>query len=145
MSFWNLVLFKGDNTYNTLQYYFQRWRKNREKVSHNIHGVCWTIFLDTISKGKSSTKIKNRRCFIYSSKPYIWGSRLFKESDGYEEVIISKVVKWINTSNPSEVPTEFELNKTPVSNLKIRMKNGDIAVIEPAYNCIFENQKRHAQ
>ena len=70
------------------------------------------------------------------------GSRLFKESDGYEEVIINKVVKWINTSNPSEGPTELEFNNSPISKLKIRMKNGDIAVIEPAYNCIFENQKK---
>jgi hypothetical protein len=70
------------------------------------------------------------------------GSRFFKENDGYEEVIISKVVKWITTSNPTEGPTEIELNKTPISNLKIRMKNGDIAVIEPAYNCISENKKK---
>ena len=70
------------------------------------------------------------------------GSRLFKESDGYEEVIISKVVKWITTSNPTEGPTELELNKTPISKLKIRMKDGDIAVIEPAYNCISENKKK---
>ena len=68
-------------------------------------------------------------------------TRLFKESDGYEEVIISKVVNWINTSSPSEGAIELDLNKTPVvSIMKIKMKNGDVAVIEPAYNCVSENQ-----
>lgn len=66
-------------------------------------------------------------------------TRLFKENDGYEEVIISKVVNWINTASPSE--GVIELNKTPVvSIMKIKMKDGDVAVIEPAYNCVSENQ-----
>jgi len=69
------------------------------------------------------------------------GTRSFMENDGYEEVIISKVVNWINTSSPSEGLIELELNKTPVvSIMKIKMKNGDVAVIEPAYNCVSENQ-----
>lgn len=67
------------------------------------------------------------------------GSRLFEERDGYEEVTVNKVVKWINTSKPFEGPTEIELNKTPISKLEIKMKNGDIVIIEPAYHCIFEN------
>ncbi|WP_227940468.1 hypothetical protein [Alkalihalobacillus deserti] len=70
------------------------------------------------------------------------GSRLFKESDGYEEAIIRKVIKWINTSKLSEGPTEIELYKTPIFKLEIRMKNGDIVAIEPVYNCISEKQKK---
>ena len=71
------------------------------------------------------------------------GSRLFKENDGYEEVIIDKVVRWINTSSPSEGATELNLNNPPtVSMLKMKMRNGDVAVIEPAYNCISENQTK---
>lgn len=71
------------------------------------------------------------------------GTRLFKENDGYEEVIIDKVVKWINTSSPSEGATELNLNNpSMVSMLKIKMKNGDVAIIEPAYNCISENQTK---
>lgn len=66
-------------------------------------------------------------------------TRLFKENDGYEEVIINKVVNWINTASPSE--GVIELNKTPVvSIMKIKMKDGDVAVIEPAYNCVSKNQ-----
>lgn len=68
-------------------------------------------------------------------------TRLFKENDGYEEVIIGKVVNWINTSSPSEGAIELELNKNSiVSIMKIKMKNGDVAVIEPAYNCVSLNQ-----
>ncbi|MCE4045167.1 hypothetical protein LXM56_13590 [Lysinibacillus fusiformis] len=68
-------------------------------------------------------------------------SRLFKENDGYEEVIISKVVNWINTASPSE--GVIELNKTSVvSIMKIKMKNGDVAVIEPAYNCVSKDQAK---
>ena len=71
------------------------------------------------------------------------GSRLFKENDGYEEVIIDKVVKWINTSSPSEGATELHLNNPPTASmLKIKMRNGDVVVIEPAYNCISENQTK---
>ncbi|QGG53580.1 hypothetical protein [Lysinibacillus pakistanensis] len=68
-------------------------------------------------------------------------TRLFKDNDGYEEVIIGKVVNWINTSSPSEEAIELELNKTSIiSILKIKMKNADVAVIEPAYNCVSLNQ-----
>ena len=71
------------------------------------------------------------------------GSRLFKESDGYEEVTINKVVKWINTSTLSKEPTKLELNITTiVPKLKIKMKNGNISVIEPAYNCLSEKQTK---
>ncbi len=68
-------------------------------------------------------------------------TRLFKENDGYEEVIIDKIVNWINTSSPSEEANELELNQTSIiSIMKIKLKNGDVAVIEPAYNCVSQNQ-----
>lgn len=70
-------------------------------------------------------------------------SRLFKESDGYEEVTINKIIKWINTSSLSVGPTELKLNKTPIlPKLKIKMKNGNISVIEPAYNCLSASQTK---
>ncbi|MGD6967828.1 hypothetical protein ACQCVP_15490 [Rossellomorea vietnamensis] len=70
------------------------------------------------------------------------GSRTFRYNDGYEEVIISKVVKWINTSSSAEGPTELELNQAPLSKIKMRMKNGEVAAIEPAYHCISEKQAK---
>lgn len=69
------------------------------------------------------------------------GTRSFKENDGYEEVVIRKVVNWINTSSLSQGAIELELDKSSiVSIMKIKMKNGDVEVIEPAYNCMSENQ-----
>jgi hypothetical protein len=69
------------------------------------------------------------------------GSRLFTISDGYEEKIMRKVLEWINTSSPAEGATELGVHKIPIS-LKLKMSNGDVAVIEPAYNCISENQTK---
>lgn len=70
------------------------------------------------------------------------GSRVFKESDGYEEVVINKVVKWINTASPIKGTIESGNQKAPLAVLKIQMKNGDVAIIRPAYNCISENQTK---
>jgi hypothetical protein len=94
-----------------------------------------------LAEANTQPKLKTEDVLSIQVNRLYGGSRLFKESDGYEEVIISKVIEWINTSSPSDVPTELELIKIPkISKLKIRMKNGDIAIIEPAYNCISENQ-----
>ncbi len=94
-----------------------------------------------LAKANIQPKLKTEDVLSVQVNRLNGGSRLFKESDGYEEVIISKVVKWINTSSPSKGATEVNLNNPPiVSILKIKMKNGEVAVIEPAYNCISENQ-----
>ncbi|MBJ9989136.1 hypothetical protein [Paenibacillus sp. S28] len=70
-------------------------------------------------------------------------SRLFNESDGDEEVTINKVIKWLNTSSLSNGPTELELNTThTLPKLKIIMKNGNISVIEPAYNCLSASKTK---
>lgn len=70
------------------------------------------------------------------------GSRVFKESDGYEEVVINKVVNWINAASAANGTTEPENQKTPIAVLKIKMKNGDVSIIQPAYNCITEKQTK---
>ncbi|MBK5446954.1 MULTISPECIES: hypothetical protein [unclassified Peribacillus] len=107
--------------------------------------LVFTVLFSPIQLAKANIqpKLKTGDVLSVQVNRLYGGSRLFKESDGYEEVIINKVVKWINTSSHSEGATELELNKTPiVSILKIKMKNGDVAVIEPAYNCISENQAK---
>lgn len=95
-----------------------------------------------IAKASIQPKLKTEDVLSIQVNRIPGESRLFKESDGYEEVIISKVIKWINTSYPIKGQTELEVNISPISRLEIRMKNGDIAVIEPAYNCILENQTK---
>lgn len=69
------------------------------------------------------------------------GSRMFQINDGYEEVVIRKVINWINTSRPANGGTEFDSYKSPVK-LRVTMSNGDIAVIEPIFTCIAENGKK---
>lgn len=96
-----------------------------------------------LAKASIQPRLKNEDVLSVQVNGLNGGSRLFSENDGYEEVIISKVVKWINTSSASEKPTELMLNKTPkASILKVKMKNGNVAVIEPAYNCMSENNKK---
>ncbi|QOR67306.1 hypothetical protein IM538_03975 [Cytobacillus suaedae] len=70
-------------------------------------------------------------------------TRKFKYSDGYEEVIIDKVVKWINTAAAAEETSELELNNAPISKVIIRMKNGEVATIEAANNCNLEKQAKN--
>jgi hypothetical protein len=69
------------------------------------------------------------------------GSRIFQINDGYEEVIIRKVINWINTSRLANGVTEFESYKSPVK-LKVTMSNGDVAAIEPVFNCITDNDRK---
>ncbi|SMQ81540.1 hypothetical protein SAMN05444673_4369 [Bacillus sp. OV166] len=70
------------------------------------------------------------------------GSRVFKDTDGYEEVVINKVVNWINSASSAKGTTEPENQKTPIAVLKIQMKNGDVSIIQPAYNCVSENKTK---
>jgi len=69
------------------------------------------------------------------------GTRTFNESNGIEEVVIRKVIEWINTANSIREATELDIKKTPIAILKIKMKNGDVARVEPAYNCHVQIQK----
>ncbi|WP_052342825.1 DUF3888 domain-containing protein [Bacillus sp. EB01] len=68
------------------------------------------------------------------------GSRNFSEKDGIEEFVIRKVVDWVNTADNVKEPTELVNKMTPIALLKVKMKNGDVAIIEPAYNCHVQNQ-----
>lgn len=70
------------------------------------------------------------------------GTRTFSESDGIEEVVIKKVIEWINTASSVKEATELNIKKTPIAVLKIKMKNGDDAIVEPAYDCHVQNQTR---
>jgi hypothetical protein len=70
------------------------------------------------------------------------GTRTFSENDGIEEFVIRKVIEWINTASPEKEPTELDNKKIPFVVLKIKMKNGDIAIVEPAYHCHIQNQTK---
>jgi hypothetical protein len=68
------------------------------------------------------------------------GTRIFSESDGIEEYVIRKVIDWINTASTVKEAAEFVNKKTPIVLLKIKMKNGDMATVEPAYTCHVQNE-----
>lgn len=103
-----------------------------------IFGLFFSLQL-LLVKASVQPKLKKEAVSFIQVNRLNGETRLFKENDGYEEVIINKVVNWINTASPSE--GVIELNKTPVvSIMKIKMKDGDVAVIEPAYNCLSKNQ-----
>jgi hypothetical protein len=70
------------------------------------------------------------------------GTRTFRECDGIEEFVIRKVIEWINTASSIKVTTELDIKKTPIAVLKIKMKNGDVAKVEPAYDCHVQNQTK---
>lgn len=67
-------------------------------------------------------------------------SRTFQINDGYEEVIIRKVIDWINTARSANGVTNFESYKSPVQ-LTVIMQNGDVAFVEPVFNCIKNGGK----
>ncbi|SOC11190.1 hypothetical protein SAMN05880501_10699 [Ureibacillus xyleni] len=72
-------------------------------------------------------------------KRLVGESRTFQINDGYEEIIINKVINWINTSIATN-GREIRAYKSPVK-LFITMKNGDIAQIEPLFRCDTNNGK----
>jgi hypothetical protein len=119
-------------------------------VAITIKKLVWSVILFIVFTGLFSTthlavasfqpKIKEHEALSIEVNRLNGDTRIFKYSDGYEEVIIDKVVNWINTSSSAEGQTEFELKNTPISKLKIRMRNGEVATIKPAYNCISEKQ-----
>ncbi|MBS4199148.1 DUF3888 domain-containing protein [Bacillus sp. FJAT-49732] len=70
------------------------------------------------------------------------GTRTFNENDGIEVFVIQKVIEWINTASPVKESSELVYKKTPIAVLKIKMKNGDVAIVKPAYNCYIQNQSK---
>lgn len=105
--------------------------------------LCSPIFSSSHPEASMQPKVEEHEVLAIQVSRSNGGSRTFKFNDGYEEVIINKIVNWINTSSSAERPTELELNQTPLSKIKIRMKNGEIATIEPAYHCIYEKQAKN--
>ncbi|WP_458412521.1 DUF3888 domain-containing protein [Schinkia sp. CFF1] len=70
------------------------------------------------------------------------GARTFNENDGIEAFVIKKVIEWINTASPVKETMGLVDKKTPIAVLKIKMKNGDVAIVEPAYVCHVQNQTK---
>ncbi|TKC19156.1 hypothetical protein [Robertmurraya kyonggiensis] len=69
------------------------------------------------------------------------GNRTFSRYDGYEEVVIEKVLKWINNAEKSPETTSIK-EQNPPATLEINLTSGTVATIEPAYNCTSDNGQR---
>ncbi|WP_102345943.1 DUF3888 domain-containing protein [Bacillus sp. Marseille-P3661] len=70
------------------------------------------------------------------------GTRTFNENDGIEAAVIQKVIEWINTASSEKETSEIVYKKTPIALLNIKMKNGDVAIVKPAYDCHVQNQTK---
>jgi hypothetical protein len=71
------------------------------------------------------------------------GERTFNENDGIEGFVIQKVMEWINNANNVKETSKIAYNnKPPISLLKIKMKNGNVLLVEPAYDCHFQDQTK---
>jgi hypothetical protein len=70
------------------------------------------------------------------------GTRTFNENDGIEAFVIQKVIEWINTASSVKEKLELVNKKTPIALLKIKMKNDEVAIVEPAYDCHVQNQTK---
>lgn len=71
------------------------------------------------------------------------GTRTFSARDGNEEIVIRKVIEWIHTASPEKEATDLDVKKTPIALLKIKMKNGDVAIVKPANDCHVQNQTKY--
>lgn len=69
------------------------------------------------------------------------GNRAFSRYDGYEEVVIEKVLKWINNAEKLPETTTSKEQQSPAT-LDINLTNGTVATIAPAYNCYSDNGKQ---
>ncbi|RAP74711.1 hypothetical protein [Paenibacillus montanisoli] len=109
----------------------------------SISGLFFPIDVTKATIQSKKPLLKPENITSVQSNSRSGGSRLFKESDGYEEVTINKVIKWINESSLSVGTTEIEFNNPPtLPNVIIKMKNGNRSVIEPAYNCLPATQTK---
>ncbi|MCC3356055.1 hypothetical protein [Bacillus sp. REN16] len=71
------------------------------------------------------------------------GFREFSINDGYQEKVMRKVVEWINSAKKVEVASnKMNLVKNPIS-LTLKMRNGDIATIEPVFNCTLQGDSKY--
>ncbi|SDN70403.1 DUF3888 domain-containing protein [Bacillus sp. OK048] len=105
--------------------------------------LVYTVVFLPVQLAKADVSIKSEDVASIQINRTSGGTRTFNENDGIEEFVIRKVVEWINTSSPVKEATELDNTKTPISLLKIKMKNGNVATVVPAYDCHVQNQTKY--
>ncbi|WP_043933816.1 hypothetical protein [Bacillus sp. EB01] len=105
-------------------------------LSFFILGVLAPLHSATATVG---LKIKTDDILSFEVNRLNGESRSFSERNGYDYFIIDKVVNWINKSSAMKETEDINVSTPPISKMKIVMKNGNTAVVEPAYNCTSKN------
>ncbi|WP_332649922.1 hypothetical protein [Lysinibacillus sp. 54212] len=67
--------------------------------------------------------------------------RVFSINDGYQERVLRKVVYWLNNSVKVNGTIEGALDN-PSNKLTLKMANGEVITIEPAYTCVVDNKRQ---
>ncbi|MEH7332305.1 DUF3888 domain-containing protein [Neobacillus drentensis] len=104
--------------------------------------VVFAGYFHSIPLAKAEVQLKTEDVAYIQIKRLYGGAHVFRETDGYEEPVIRKVVEWINNASPVKEEIEIVNKQPPNAVLKIKMKNGNVALIEPAYNCLVQNQTK---
>ncbi|XRG80726.1 hypothetical protein V5E38_10665 [Rossellomorea sp. GAMAL-10_SWC] len=67
--------------------------------------------------------------------------RLFSINDGFQELVVRKVVHWLNNSSRVNGTIEVSLDN-PSNKLTLKMANDEVITIEPAYTCVIDNKRK---
>ncbi|MFC7782926.1 hypothetical protein ACFQWC_00350 [Rossellomorea sp. GCM10028870] len=67
--------------------------------------------------------------------------RVFSIKDGFQERVLRKVVHWLNNSSRVNGTSEVSLDN-PSNKLTLKMANGEVITIEPAYTCVTVNKRK---
>lgn len=67
--------------------------------------------------------------------------RVFSINDGFQEIVLRKVVYWLNNSSRVNGTIEESLDN-PSNKLTINMANDEVITIEPAYTCVVDNKRK---
>lgn len=67
--------------------------------------------------------------------------RDFSINDGFQERVLRKVVYWLNNSERviGSIDISFD---NPSNKMTLKMKNGKVITIEPAYLCLIDNENK---
>jgi hypothetical protein len=77
---------------------------------------------------------------VVGGLPGVKGSPLFLKTDTHGKAMISKAVEWINSSKIADGTTEFGKHGYPMV-VRLKMNDGKIVIVEPAYNCILKTNE----
>lgn len=66
--------------------------------------------------------------------------RLFSINDGFQELVLRKVVYWLNNSDRVTEKIEVSL-ENPSNKVTLKIANNEVITIEPAYTCVVHNER----